>query len=154
MAIPTQMVILTGFFNPATRNNQSVVAGGIAEASFLQPEGMNKTRSHKRKRSNNQRKKELVRQENQLQEQSGGVEGNKFKHQGKRRRWVRDLSRLSAWYMASSISYILRKARAFYNELCCENYDDSFQGNEAMLIANPYFSVPVIPPPNIAPPIM
>ncbi|KAJ6943178.1 hypothetical protein NC652_008843 [Populus alba x Populus x berolinensis] len=56
------------------------------------------------------------------------------------------------WYMSSSISYILRKARAIYNEFCCDNYfdDSSIRGHE-LVVADPYFSFPVIPPPTIAP---
>ncbi|KAJ6347668.1 hypothetical protein OIU76_004197 [Salix suchowensis] len=64
----------------------------------------------------------------------------------------RELPRyLGLWFMSSSISYILRKSRAFYNEFCCDNYFDdssSAMGHE-MMLADPYFSFPVIPPPTI-----
>lgn len=66
---------------------------------------------------------------------------------------ARELPRyFGLWYMSSSISYILRKARAFYNEFCCDNYfdDSSIRGHE-LVLADPYFSFPVIPPPTIAP---
>ncbi|KAK2661954.1 hypothetical protein Ddye_000528 [Dipteronia dyeriana] len=46
--------------------------------------------------------------------------------------------------------YILRKARAFYNELSCDIYDiPTVIGDQAMGV-DPYFSIPVIHPPNIA----
>ncbi|KAG6633519.1 hypothetical protein CIPAW_12G053500 [Carya illinoinensis] len=48
---------------------------------------------------------------------------------------------------AFSISYILRKAKTFCHECCCDASKDSrvlMQGNEVMLI-DPYFSFPVIP---------
>ncbi|KAJ6388925.1 hypothetical protein OIU77_027301 [Salix suchowensis] len=57
----------------------------------------------------------------------------------------RELPRyLGLWFMSSSISYILRKSRAFYNEFCCDNYFDdssSAMGHE-MMLADPYFSFP------------
>ncbi|CAK7355916.1 unnamed protein product [Dovyalis caffra] len=89
---------------------------------------------------------------------SGTVDGeemnmpNKVQKRKRCRRWARELPRyLGLWYASSSISYILRKARAFYNEFCCDNFfDDSLlMGHE--LLADPYFSFPVIPPPTIAP---
>ncbi|KAF2542867.1 hypothetical protein F2Q70_00034637 [Brassica cretica] len=45
------------------------------------------------------------------------------------------------WYMKCSISYILRKARAFYNEFSC----DACVGSSTMVVVDPYFSVPVLP---------
>ncbi|XP_010434419.1 PREDICTED: uncharacterized protein LOC104718378 [Camelina sativa] len=54
----------------------------------------------------------------------------------------RDVARLSLlWYMKCSISYILRKARAFYNEFCCDTYVES---SSDMVVVDPYFSIPVI----------
>ncbi|CAH8345499.1 unnamed protein product [Eruca vesicaria subsp. sativa] len=58
---------------------------------------------------------------------------------GDLRREVAHLSLL--WYMKCSISYILRKARAFYNEFSC----DSCVGSSTMVVVDPYFSVPVLP---------
>ncbi|KAG2239687.1 hypothetical protein Bca4012_023588 [Brassica carinata] len=55
------------------------------------------------------------------------------------RREVAQLSLL--WYMKCSISYILRKARAFYNEFSC----DTCVGSSTMVVVDPYFSVPVLP---------
>ncbi|KAK9928296.1 hypothetical protein M0R45_025439 [Rubus argutus] len=38
---------------------------------------------------------------------------------------ARERPRLGLWYLTSCISHILRKARAFYNEFCCDAiYDD------------------------------
>lgn len=78
---------------------------------------------------------------------------NKLQKRKRDRGWARELPRyLDLWYMSSSISYILRKARSFYNEFCCDNYfdDSSITGHE-LVLAGPYFSFPVIPPPTIAP---
>ncbi|CAH8292366.1 unnamed protein product [Eruca vesicaria subsp. sativa] len=55
------------------------------------------------------------------------------------RREVAQLSLL--WYMKCSISFILRKARAFYNEFSC----DTSAGSSTMVLVDPYFSVPVLP---------
>ncbi|KAJ0263599.1 Uncharacterized protein HA466_0039180 [Hirschfeldia incana] len=55
------------------------------------------------------------------------------------RREVAQLSLL--WYMKCSISFILRKARAFYNEFSC----DTSAGSSTMVVVDPYFSVPVLP---------
>ncbi|KAG7542236.1 hypothetical protein ISN45_Aa07g022340 [Arabidopsis thaliana x Arabidopsis arenosa] len=53
----------------------------------------------------------------------------------------RDVARLSLlWYMKCSISHILRRARAFYNEFCCDTYAES----NTMAVVDPYFSIPVI----------
>ncbi|KAG2318403.1 hypothetical protein Bca4012_055376 [Brassica carinata] len=52
----------------------------------------------------------------------------------------REFAQLS-WYMKCSINYILRKARAFYNEFSC----DTHVGSSTMVVVDPYFSVPVIP---------
>ncbi|XP_006282736.2 uncharacterized protein LOC17878893 [Capsella rubella] len=55
----------------------------------------------------------------------------------------RDVARLSLlWYMKCSISFILRKARAFYNEFCCDTYVEA--GGSNMVVVDPYFSIPVI----------
>ncbi|KAJ6415425.1 hypothetical protein OIU84_004256 [Salix udensis] len=76
----------------------------------------------------------------------------KLRKRKRDRGWGRELPRyLGLWFMSSSISYILRKSRAFYNEFCCDKYFDdssSAMGHELML-ADPYFSFPVIPPPTI-----
>ncbi|ESQ55432.1 hypothetical protein EUTSA_v10026404mg [Eutrema salsugineum] len=54
----------------------------------------------------------------------------------------REVARLSLlWYMKSSISFILRRARAFYNEFCC----DTYVASSTMVVVDPYFSVPVLP---------
>lgn len=54
----------------------------------------------------------------------------------------REVVRLSLlWYMKGSISYILRKARAFYNEFCCDTNVES----STMVVVDPYFSIPVLP---------
>ncbi|KAF8077005.1 hypothetical protein N665_1070s0001 [Sinapis alba] len=54
----------------------------------------------------------------------------------------REVSQLSLlWYMKCSISYILRKARALYNEFSC----DACVGSSTMVVVDPYFSVPVLP---------
>ncbi|KAJ0239279.1 Uncharacterized protein HA466_0229560 [Hirschfeldia incana] len=58
---------------------------------------------------------------------------------GDLRREVAQLSLL--WYMKCSISYILRKARSFYNEFSC----DACVGSSTMVVVDPYFSVPVLP---------
>ncbi|XP_020874820.1 uncharacterized protein LOC9304009 [Arabidopsis lyrata subsp. lyrata] len=53
----------------------------------------------------------------------------------------RDVARQSLlWYMKCSISHILRRARAFYNEFCCDTYVES----NTMAVVDPYFSIPVI----------
>ena len=54
----------------------------------------------------------------------------------------REVAQLSlVWYMKCSISFILRKARAFYNEFSC----DTSVGSSTMVVVDPYFSVPVLP---------
>ncbi|CAN7109238.1 unnamed protein product [Brassica rapa subsp. narinosa] len=54
----------------------------------------------------------------------------------------REVAQISLfWYMKCSISYILRKARAFYNEFSC----DACVGSSTMVVVEPYFSVPVLP---------
>lgn len=75
------------------------------------------------------------------------VKGNKMKVKLKPNHWGRDRSRLGFWYVTTSVRYILRKARAFYNELCCETYDDHTKMFNQVMIAEPYFSIPVIPSP-------
>ncbi|CAN8325255.1 unnamed protein product [Cochlearia groenlandica] len=53
-----------------------------------------------------------------------------------------EVARLSLlWYMKCSISFMLRKARAFYNEFCCDTHVPSSD----MVVVDPYFSVPVLP---------
>lgn len=55
----------------------------------------------------------------------------------------RDVARISLlWYMKCSISFILRKARAFYNEFCCDTYVES--NTMVVVDVDPYFSIPVI----------
>ncbi|KAK1569336.1 hypothetical protein Q3G72_035601 [Acer saccharum] len=73
-------------------------------------------------------------------------------HRRKQLCMVRELPRLGFLYFKSSIRYILRKARAFYNELACDNYDvdiPTVLGDQVMGV-DPYFSIPVIHPPNAA----
>lgn len=54
-----------------------------------------------------------------------------------------EVARLSLlWYMKCSISFILRKARSFYNEFCCDTYVES----STMVEVDPYFSIPVVLP--------
>lgn len=50
---------------------------------------------------------------------------------------------LNLWYFASTISHILRKAKAFYNECCCDAYEDG-KIVEVTLV-DPYFSMPALP---------
>lgn len=51
--------------------------------------------------------------------------------------------------MASSIRYIVRKAKAVYDELCSDAYEDSrWPPGEAVMSVDPYFSLPVVPPPS------
>ncbi|KAF9685644.1 hypothetical protein SADUNF_Sadunf03G0075900 [Salix dunnii] len=79
---------------------------------------------------------------------------NKLRKRKRDRGRARELPRyLGLWFMSSSISYILRKARAFYNEFCCDNYfdDSSSAMRHEFMLADPYFSFPVIPPPVIEP---
>ncbi|KAA0052276.1 hypothetical protein E6C27_scaffold207G001040 [Cucumis melo var. makuwa] len=54
---------------------------------------------------------------------------------------TRDVLHMNFWYFTSTISHILRKAKAFYNECCCDAYEDErmFQS------IDPYFSMPVLP---------
>lgn len=65
---------------------------------------------------------------------------------------ARERPRLGLWYLTSCISRILRKARAFYNEFCCDAiYDDGddtigMRGyNYEVMLVDPYFSIPVTP---------
>lgn len=60
--------------------------------------------------------------------------------------------RSGLWYVTSCISHILRKARAFYNEFCCDaifyDVDDTtrMQGyNDEVMLVDAYFSIPIIP---------
>ncbi|GAY53495.1 hypothetical protein CUMW_149590 [Citrus unshiu] len=77
------------------------------------------------------------------------VKGKKMKMKMKRKpkHWAQERSRLRFWYVTTSIRYLLRKARAFYNEFCSEKYDDNPKVFKQVMIADPYFSIPVIPPP-------
>lgn len=59
---------------------------------------------------------------------------------------------LGLWYVTSCISHILRKARAFYNEFCCDAITDGGddttrrQGyNYEVMLVDPYFSIPITP---------
>ncbi|KAF5735239.1 hypothetical protein HS088_TW15G00740 [Tripterygium wilfordii] len=90
--------------------------------------------------------------ENCAEEQNGDAERKKRKVKGDRRCWSGKLPRiLGLWYMTSTISYILRKARAFYNEFCCDTFDDPFVGTNELTLVDPYFGLPVVPPPTLAP---
>lgn len=66
----------------------------------------------------------------------------------RRRRWsVRGFRRLGLRYMAASIKHILRKAKAFYNELCCDAYNDARSSSQELAVGiDPYFSLPVLTP--------
>ena len=77
------------------------------------------------------------------------VKGKKMKMKRKPKHWAQERSRLGFWYVTTSIRYILRKARAFYNEFCSEKYDDHPKMFNQVMIAEPYFSIPVIPPSNV-----
>ncbi|XP_010054918.2 uncharacterized protein LOC104443287 [Eucalyptus grandis] len=70
------------------------------------------------------------------------------------RRRGRDPPRLlGLWYLGSSIKYILMKAKAFYNEFCCDAFEDSLvvKNDGAVSLVDPYFSIPVTPPPSVSP---
>ncbi|KAJ4729122.1 hypothetical protein OWV82_001952 [Melia azedarach] len=77
----------------------------------------------------------------------------------KQKQRARELPRLGFWWMRASISCILGKAKAFYNELCCDYCDtDTYNNNttttlilnhEQVMAVDPYFSIPVIPPPTL-----
>ncbi|OWM65036.1 hypothetical protein CDL15_Pgr028754 [Punica granatum] len=59
--------------------------------------------------------------------------------------WSRPYIRqLGFWYMATSIRHILRRAKAFYNELYCDAYDDPKLSSGEVMNIDPYFSVPVV----------
>lgn len=53
----------------------------------------------------------------------------------------RSSSSSSLWVVAA-YSYILRKAKAFYKWVCSNGND------QEVLLADPYFSIPVLPPTN------
>ncbi|KAF8107614.1 hypothetical protein N665_0119s0076 [Sinapis alba] len=90
-----------------------------------------------------------VQEEESTQQEHGQLSICNHKDEGKSiiiatkerdlRREVAQLSLL--WYMKCSISFILRKARAFYNEFSC----DTSVGSSTMAVVDPYFSVPVLP---------
>lgn len=50
-------------------------------------------------------------------------------------------SNSSSLWVVAAYSYILRKAKAFYKWVCSNGNDD-----EVLMLADPYFSVPVLPP--------
>ncbi|KAM7275359.1 hypothetical protein ACFE04_017225 [Oxalis oulophora] len=50
--------------------------------------------------------------------------------------------RVGFWYMVSSISYMLRKVKAFYNECCCDAFDDPMFTGKQVALATTYFSTP------------
>ncbi|GLT74903.1 hypothetical protein SLA2020_466680 [Shorea laevis] len=149
MAIPTQLVILPGL-NQVGSNNRSLTAQESAAASSPASHGTSKTHPVQRNGCKQQKRRARRKMENRSEEQSGDSGGKKLKLHGKHKNWARELTRSRIWYLTSPISYILRKARAFCNEFCCDSYNDRIRGNEAMLLANPYFSIPVIPPPSVA----
>lgn len=57
-----------------------------------------------------------------------------------------EVPRLGLVHLTASISHILRRARAFYNEFCCDAYDeyDSSRSRSQVMVVDPYFSMPVI----------
>ncbi|KAL5796884.1 hypothetical protein ACOSQ2_001704 [Xanthoceras sorbifolium] len=64
---------------------------------------------------------------------------------------VQELPRIGFWRVKSSIRYILRKAKALFNELSCDNYDKPTVLGDQVMGVDPYFSIPVLHPPNVAP---
>ncbi|KAI4372174.1 hypothetical protein MLD38_010443 [Melastoma candidum] len=77
---------------------------------------------------------------------------NSNKSEAKYRRKMQGLPRaprVGFWYVATSIRYILRKAKAFYNECCCAAFADEAVNNEVASV-EPYFSIPVIHPPPVS----
>lgn len=70
----------------------------------------------------------------------------------RKRRWRRRsgtrIPRMELWHVASSIRHVLRKAKAFCNELCCDAYDDAriASSSPKEMRIDPYFSLPVVTP--------
>lgn len=58
---------------------------------------------------------------------------------------AREVLHLNLWYFTSTISHILRKAKAFYNECCCDAYEDERMKKVEMALVDAYFSMPVLP---------
>lgn len=58
---------------------------------------------------------------------------------------AREVLHLNLWYFTSTISHILRKAKAFYNECCCDAYEDEKMKKIEVISIDPYFSMPVLP---------
>lgn len=60
---------------------------------------------------------------------------------------------LGFWYLESSIRYILMKAKAFYKEFCCDAFEGSLvvKNDGVVSLVDPYFSIPVAPPPSVSP---
>ncbi|KAF8115080.1 hypothetical protein N665_0030s0121 [Sinapis alba] len=86
---------------------------------------------------------QLVKEEKRSQQDHGKL-SNCNRKDGKSTKYGdlrREVAQLS-WYMKCSISYILRKSRAFYNEFSCDTYVGS---STMVVVVDPYFSVPVIP---------
>lgn len=82
---------------------------------------------------------------NLTQQYNADVKGKKHNLQSRKHGLLpQEFLQLGLWYMASSISYILRKAKVFNNQCCRDAFKDSRMGNQAMLV-DPYFSIPVIP---------
>ena len=84
-------------------------------------------------------------------EQPGDGKGRRReKKQGRRRKTTqfgaaRQVLQWNMWYFTSTISYILRKAKAFYNECCCDAYEDERMKRVEVAMVDPYFSMPVFP---------
>ncbi|KAI3439732.1 uncharacterized protein J3R85_004370 [Psidium guajava] len=83
--------------------------------------------------------------------------GNAASGEKKSRSWhrrARELPRLLGFrYLESSIRYILMEAKAFYNEFCHDASEDSLvvKNDELVSMVDPYFSIPVTPPPSVSP---
>ena len=81
---------------------------------------------------------------NLTQQYNADVKGKKHNLQSRKHGLLpQEFLQLDLWYMASSICYILRKAKAFNNECCCDAFKD-LRINKVMLV-DLYFSIPVIP---------
>ncbi|KAF8033464.1 hypothetical protein BT93_D2160 [Corymbia citriodora subsp. variegata] len=71
-----------------------------------------------------------------------------------RRRQAQELPWLLGFgYLESSMRYILMKAKAFFNEFCCDAFEDSLvvKNDAVVSVVDPYFSIPVTPPPSVSP---
>ncbi|GAV88752.1 hypothetical protein CFOL_v3_32173, partial [Cephalotus follicularis] len=93
-----------------------------------------------------------IKLESHLEEEHEENMGEKYMPRKKKPgHWALQFPRLGIWYMTSSISYILRKAKAFYNECCCDAFEDPVLMGKQVTLVDSYFSTPVVPPPTISP---